>query len=337
MSTLHNVKLNWIAHMPRLATGLLWLVASSIMLVVLLFDQSSLSGYGQIASILFIVALLVYLGRSKPIVADLPDVEPMVLPKFQYVHMLLLILGILVLLFLVGIVLHPWLVIIAALTIIALWVIIRQRQRLSPRLVLLGFAGGAFCLFLSWRSARLDGFQGFYLACIPLHFIAGGLLLQVTGLTQARCVDGSWRLVWQGFLWGCLLALPSALLNSSGGTHAGDAWVDQLWEPFVAFVPGIAEEIWARLFLTTLIYALLRPTCKQLPNRALMAAISIAAIAHGLAHLPGAMVFSPAALQGLLAAFLFGVPMGLLFVKRDFEHAVGYHFLIDFVRFAVAI
>ncbi|MBE7385644.1 MAG: hypothetical protein F6J95_030125 [Leptolyngbya sp. SIO1E4] len=34
---------------------------------------------------------------------------------------------------------------------------------------------------------------------------------------------------------------------------------------------------------------------------------------------------------------LFGVPMGLLFVKQDFEHAAGYHFFIDFVRFWVAL
>jgi len=89
--------------------------------------------------------------------------------------------------------------------------------------------------------------------------------------------------------------------------------------------------------MTTLIYSLLRPKTNQRPILALIPAVFIAAFAHGLAHLPGTMVFSPAALQMLLAGLLFGVPMGLLFVKRDFEHAVGYHFFVDFVRFWVAL
>ncbi len=33
---------------------------------------------------------------------------------------------------------------------------------------------------------------------------------------------------------------------------------------------------------------------------------------------------------------LHGVSMALLFIKRDLEHAVGYHFFVDFVRFAAA-
>jgi hypothetical protein len=89
--------------------------------------------------------------------------------------------------------------------------------------------------------------------------------------------------------------------------------------------------------MTTLIYSLLRPTTNKHPTRALVAAVLIAAISHGLAHLPGKMLFSPAALQMLMSGLLFGVPMGLLFVKRDFEHAVGYHFFVDFVRFFAAL
>jgi hypothetical protein len=168
-------------------------------------------------------------------------------------------------------------------------------------------------------------------------FIGGGILTKITGLTHIRSVNGNWGLALQGFLWACVLALPPALLNIGGGAHSQDVWVDQAWEPLVALVPGIAEETWARLFLTTLIYALLRPKTNQRPARALIPAVFIAAFAHGLAHLPGAMVFSPAALQMLLAGLMFGVPMGLLFVKRDFEHAAGYHFFVDFVRFWAAL
>ena len=38
----------------------------------------------------------------------------------------------------------------------------------------------------------------------------------------------------------------------------------------------------------------------------------------------------------VLAGFLFGLPMGLVFLRFGFEAAVGYHFFVDFVRFAAA-
>jgi hypothetical protein len=281
--------------------------------------------------------LILYLGRSQPNAVDLPDLEPTLFPNLSYTKTMLLILVGLVILFLIGIAIHPWLVLVVGLTLIAIGVIITQRQYLSARLVIAGLVAGALCLLLSGLSGRLDAYQGFYLACLPFLFIGGDILTQITGLGCVRIVEGNWRLALRGFLWACVLALPPALLNISGGAHAEDAWVNQSWEPLVALVPGIAEEAWARLFMTTLIYALLRPKTNARPRRALAAAILIAAFTHGLAHLPGTMIFSPAALQMLLSGLLFGVPMGLLFVKRDFEHAVGYHFFVDFLRFFAAL
>ncbi len=68
----------------------------------------------------------------------------------------------------------------------------------------------------------------------------------------------------------------------------------------------------------------------------MVAALLIAALVHALVHLPAEMVFSPAALSLGLSALLFGVPMGLIFIRFGFEYAVGYHFFVDFVRFIVA-
>jgi hypothetical protein len=31
---------------------------------------------------------------------------------------------------------------------------------------------------------------------------------------------------------------------------------------------------------------------------------------------------------------MYGIPLGLIYIKRSFEGALAYHFLIDFVRFA---
>jgi hypothetical protein len=336
-SFIPGVKMKTKFNLPVTLLSVLWLFSSGILIATYVFQQPNLSGFGQIAGLLFIIGLIIYLIRSAPKSTDLPDIQPIFFAKSNYISTLLMILGVLILLFVVGIVVHPWLVVVAALTSCAIWIIITHRSHLTPSLVMVGVGAGVLCLLLSGLSGRLDAFQGFYLACIPFLFIGGGILTKVTGLTHIRSVDGHWGLAIKGFVWACVLAFPPALLNSSGGAHSGDMWVDQAWESFVALVPGIAEETWARLFLTTLIYALLRPKTKQRPTRALIPAVFIAAFVHGLAHLSGAMVFSPAALQMLISGLLFGVPMGLLFVKRDFEHAAGYHFFVDFVRYWMAL
>ena len=109
-----------------------------------------------------------------------------------------------------------------------------------------------------------------------------------------------------------------------------DTWVVNWWQPLYAIVPGIAEETWARLFLTTLCYALLRPATNHSPRRAVFGAILFGALVHGLAHTG----INPIGL--IIGSLLYGVPTALLFIKYDFEHAVGYHFLIDFVRYLAA-
>jgi membrane protease YdiL (CAAX protease family) len=112
--------------------------------------------------------------------------------------------------------------------------------------------------------------------------------------------------------------------------QAADTWLTHWWQPLYALVPAVGEEVWARLFLTTLCYALLRPTTNNNPRRALVAAIVIGALAHSFAHTG----IDPIGL--LIGGLLYGVPTGLLYIKRDLEHAVGYHFLIDFVRYLAA-
>jgi len=142
----------------------------------------------------------------------------------------------------------------------------------------------------------------------------------------------------RSLLMGCLLAVPPALANLDLGPVISDPWVDRWWKPLVAFSPGLAEETWARLFLTTLCYALLRPVTNQRPTRAVTAAVLIAALTHAAAHVPTYGLLSPNGITFLVfGGLLYGVPMGLLFVKRDFEHAAGYHFFIDFVRFGAAL
>ncbi len=268
---------------------------------------------------------------------DPPFALSIAVPRLGFGQTLIAILGALLLLFLIAFAAHPQLVLVATLTIVSCRLIALHRGAMMRGPIWIGLGVAGLCLLLSYLSGRLNAYMAFYLACIAVLFIGGVILAKGTAAAQVQCAEGKWGKAAAGFLGGCLLALPAALLNVSYGAHSGDAWVDQVWEPLVALVPGIAEETWARLFLLTLLYAVLQPTSPQRPKRALFAAIVIAALVHALAHLPAAMVFSPAALQMGVAAILYGVPMGLIYVRLGFEWAVGYHFFVDFTRFGFAL
>ena len=163
--------------------------------------------------------------------------------------------------------------------------------------------------------------------CVP----PGAILIARTGLGRIRLLERDWRGALRGLIWGCLLAWPAALLNLAGNMQAGDTWVVHWWQPLAAIVAGVAEEAWARLLLVGLLYALLRPALGGRHGWALGAAVVISSLVHGFAHTG----IHPVGL--IIGALLYGIPPALLFVNRDWEHAVGYHFLIDFVRFAAAV
>jgi hypothetical protein len=306
------------------------------MTVAMVAPLADLAPYGQIAGIAFIAVLIVWIWRRRPVPE--PEVnQPIILARFGYGQTLLIVFGVFLSLFLIAFAAHPQLVLVVALTLMSGWLIVVRRDEIAARAVGIGLGLAGLCMVLSYLSGRLDPYQAFYLACIPVLFVGGTLLTTITGLGRMHSVDGDWGKAATGFLGGCLLALPAAMLNVSFSAHAGDTWVNQVWEPAFALVPGIAEETWARLFMLTSIYAMLLPKSRHRPARALLTAVLIAALVHALSHLPAAMVFSPAALQAGISAVLFGVPMGLIFARFGFEAAVGYHFFIDFVRFAVAL
>jgi hypothetical protein len=244
-----------------------------------------------------------------------------------------------------GAVQHPWFMTVVFLTSIALGIMAAMRRRITPNLVrTAGLAGLAVAAAELLRILPTHDLSGnlfaivFNALTIPPLFIAGGLLVEQTGLSQVRSLPGIVPPAVRSFLRGCLLAIPPALANLDLGPVISDAWVDRWWKPLVAISPGLGEETWARLFLTTLCYAILRPVTNLKPARAVTAAVLIAALTHAAVHVPTFSLLGPNGLSMLLfGGLLYGVPMGLLFAKRDFEHAVGYHFFIDFVRFTAAL
>jgi hypothetical protein len=92
---------------------------------------------------------------------------------------------------------------------------------------------------------------------------------------------------------------------------------------------GIAEEAWFRLLLVSLVYFLLRPAFREQPAIAVLLAVLFSGITFGLGH--------GRSIERLLTTgLLYGVPMAVVFAKRDFEHAIGAHYMINMIPWAMA-
>jgi hypothetical protein len=145
-----------------------------------------------------------------------------------------------------------------------------------------------------------------------------------------RILDGTSTLVLRGLLIGCVLGVPASLFNLLGNIQSQDTYIIHWWQPLYAIVPAIAEESWARLFLVSFCYAVLRPVADVRPRRAVVVAILISILAFSSAHAG----LNPFVI--VIDGLLFSAPYALLLIKKDFEHAVGYHFITDFFRFVAA-
>jgi hypothetical protein len=310
---------------------ILWLAAVISGAAGWLFHLTALSITAGVASFGFIVMLSVALVRSRPALAEIPGSPDGIKPRLGFALRSGLILLAVLFTFALGMVIGTGAGVLLVCALTGLGLVIAWRRELSGRLLLAAAAVGLFSGLgtfflgngdLTW--ALLTG-----ISLVPV-FSAGILLLRRSGLARSLWMDGRVVSGWRSFLWGCLLALPAAILNLLGNMQGSDSWIRHAWQPLYALVPAVAEEIWARLFLVTLCYTLLRPVSGRRPGRALAVAILAGALVHGFAH----TVIDPLGL--VIGSLLYGLPAGLLFVKKDFEQAVGYHFLIDFLRFGAA-
>jgi hypothetical protein len=316
--------------------------------------QSEGKGAATLLGVVFTLAMIWYLFRTGPSASALPNLDPLVFPGRKFWGMLwpltlLLLLGptlisaaLILPLYPIGGMdlienaysyLRPWIVLESLLALAALRVVAMWRRRLTPRLVVLGLAAGlisgvAQATQIASSGDPFDVFWAvFQTVAVPLLFIGGGLLLAHTGIGRSRLLEGMYLGALISFLSGCALYLPLALVNTVGGAHAGYTWMNALWKPLAfSWLPALAEETWARLFLVTLCYALLRPVSNERPHRAVVAAVLLSATAHGLVHGPS--------LSALLeTGLIYLLPMAVLFVKRDWEHAVGAHYVVNLVPF----
>ncbi len=321
----------------RISLATLWLAATVGMIVSPAFDadvSERLRATGLAAGVAYMGLLIVWLAGRPPRAEALPELALKSLPPPAFRTMLRRLIAAAVLVFAIGFATGPWLAVVGMLTLAMIWFIVRHHDLVTLRHVVTAIGLAGVLLTVQAGTQGLDGYMAGYLISMAPLFLGGVLLLRHSGLSRSHIADGRWSAAGRSLLWGALLAMPAALLNASTGQlNDEDAWIADWWDPLAAIVPGFAEEIWARLVLTTLLYALLRPTSNERPNRAVWGALLLAAMIHAQAHSPTAALLSPVFLAQTLNAVAYGLPMGLLFIKGDLERAIGYHFLIDLIRF----
>jgi Type II CAAX prenyl endopeptidase Rce1-like len=309
----------------------LWLVAVAGAVGRFLFAWSWWSFLIGLSSLAFIVGLILTLVRARPASKELPSVDVLTArrPGF-WGRTLLLLLG-LFLTFFLGLMINIGLSLMLVCGLLGLGVTIAWRTALTWRIAGVGLAAGLISGLgtaflgngdLPWAVANL--------VLVPPAFTGGALLVGRTQLGHVRLLEGQPALALKGFLFACVLALPASLLNLLGNLQSQDTWVSHGWQSLYAIVPAIVEETWARLFLLTFCYTVLRPATDLRPRRAVVVAVLISVLAWGSAH----SGIDPLGL--IVGSLLYGLPVALLMIKKDFEHAVGYHFLIDLVRFLAA-
>jgi hypothetical protein len=324
-------KESWLAP-HRLAMTALWLVAT-ITLVVMLFNGVQSTGRFRVVRYIlhaaYVAALVWYLSRTGPPLEQMPDLEPLLLRRWG-IGRLIPALGIAFMLALVAF--HDAgggiLTLLMMVTTGPILIVLRREIRVRPVILGLALAGIAFLAGLPfWHNGFVSNSAFFGLpAFVPPMFLAGGLLSQRTGLSGSQAYVGRYWKALVSYLWGCLLFVPLGLFNAAGSSMVrGETWLNRWWMPLsLSWFSGITEEAWFRLYLVSLCYLLLRPAFSKRPALAVACAVLFSAITFGLGH--------GRTLDHLLTTgLLYGLPMAVVFVRRDWEHAVGAHYMINMI------
>jgi hypothetical protein len=310
-------------------TWLLTTVSLVLMLVGGVRNTGQFRFERNFLQVAYVLVLFWYLIRTGPPIEELPYSSPLVQPEPRLRRLIPVI--VITLLFLAelsgqgkGIV--ELLLMPAAVLVLIIW----RREIGFPVILLgLGVATIAFLGGLPFYQNQAFGqvaFIVFLVFVIPM-FVAGGLLSKRTGLRGSQLYAGRYKKAMASFLWGCLLFVPLGLTNATAGSPGFPMiWVNRWWFPLSQpWFSGIVEEAWWRLFTVSLCYFLLRPAFRKRPAIPLVCAMLFSAIIFGLGH---AGTFQE---RFLMTGLLYGLPLAVTFARRDWEHAVGAHYMINMI------
>lgn len=284
--------------------------------------------------IAYVVALVWYLSRKGSSMECLPEVDPVILPRRRAGAWIQLFLVALVFVLIVSSEGGTDILFLSIL-VTTIWVLLAWWRKIRLLPVIQGVALGLLAL-LAGIPARNNGFVSdtvFFLipGLVPFVYVAGGLFIDRTGLGGIQLRDEGLVKALKSFLRGCLLFVPLGLINVADGPASDDlSWVTEWWMPLsLPWLSGIGEEALFRLFLMGLCFFLLRPAFRSRPVLAVVATVLFSATVFGLGH--------GRDLETLLTTgFLYGAPMAVVFARRDFEHALGAHYMINLPSWVAA-
>jgi hypothetical protein len=312
--------------------AIVWLV-TTIALIVMLSSGIWKTGQYEIVRrglhVAYVTALLWYLVREGLSLKHLPEIEPLLLRRRPAIGRWMPVVGIVLALALTALGQGGALIVSLSLPMPIVWTLVARRREIHLRSVLLAlaltvlaFLGGI--LLLKYDFVGKEVFI-FLLACLPIAFVAGGLLHKHTGLGGSSLWSGQYRKALSSLLWGCLVFAPLGLLNATGDSPVtGITWVNRAWMPFTLWFSAMTEETLFRFFLVSLCYLLLRPALRGHPALAAGFAAFFSATVFGMAHASTSDGF-------LVTGLLYGLPMAVAFVSRDWEHAFSAHYMTNMI------
>lgn len=237
--------------------------------------------------------------------------------------LLLIVFGITAILLFIGFKSSVILIFALLAFVVSIWIIIKYKKLITKPLIVKGLIIGGLCSLAQYNY--IPSLLAILLIT-PLFYISASLLNNKFRFTKIHFNNNSFSKSITSILIGCLLALPMALSNLTDVMTTNPfKWINQFWQPILAFNFVLLEETFMRLFIITFIYVLVssKTDKKIIP---LITAILISSIIFGFTHYPHVDI------QNCInIAILYGLPLGLLFYKRDFETIVGYHFMINFI------
>jgi hypothetical protein len=234
------------------------------------------------------------------------------------------------------------------LAIVGLLLAVRYRRRLGPGDLL----APLFLAALVWLAVQAQYWYNDWTPSMPyydptFHAVETFLIsLGAAGLLKAhdvlrfRLAGNDLAAVGRSLGLGVLLGIPFAILNVLLFVFVNGKEIvpeDVLTMAIMALKPAIMEEMAFRLLFMGLALVVL---LKVLPPKiAITSAIFMAIVFHSAAHVPDLVTTNPvmAVATVVVTSLLFGLPMALLAYRKDIETAIGFHWVIDAVRFSLGL
>ena len=233
---------------------------------------------------------------------------------------------------------------LVAFPVAAVVALVALRQRPSRQEVLyslgLALVAGIAGLGAGWITVDVPPtlWAGLQVALVLTGLPAGWAILRHVGLLEigvgrSLFLSEGTGAALRSFGQGMVIGTPWALLLVALGGANDDTWVRLWWQPLVAIQPGIAEEVWGRVFLISLLFLALRRVGRT--RLALTGAVVVAGYWFAYLHTDRGLSLNTV-FSTLMMGTLYSLPLSYIWLRSGLETAVGFHFWQDFVRFVAA-